>query len=126
MGSLQREGKTWKEVLQLYLTSRVSVDSDTGPELNGYGAWLVSLLISLQCDWRDECLQAERKDLAFKAEKLRHELRELGAASSESPEEMAKLNADKVSKSAEFMQTYQSLRGNMMSNVDERKGAKER
>mmetsp|Transcript_52244 Transcript_52244/g.93714 ORF Transcript_52244/g.93714 Transcript_52244/m.93714 type:complete len:587 (+) Transcript_52244:25-1785(+) len=69
--------------------------------------WLCAVITSMKCDWNEEVLNSERKDLALKAEYLRQEIKQLDG--SEDDEQLQKRTA----LSAELLETYSSVRHNL-------------
>jgi len=68
--------------------------------------WLCSVISSMKCDWNEEVLNNERKDLALRAEYLKQEIKQLEGNADEQLDKRTAL-------SAELLETYSSVRRNL-------------
>lgn len=73
--------------------------------------WFIGAVSAMKMDWQVGALYVERKELALRAEYLRQEIKQLGAAGS-STEDVDR-HRRKVSLSTELLETYQSVKKNV-------------
>jgi len=72
--------------------------------------WLLNIVQVTKCDWQEEQLRAERKDLALRAEGLRQEIHRLGA---EPGEDRDAWYNQRTQLSTDLLNTYQAVRQNL-------------
>ncbi|CAE8689678.1 unnamed protein product [Polarella glacialis] len=89
----------WAEIIKVAMSGTLPGDQQTD--------FLLAAISALKCDWHEEVLFNQRKDLALRAEYLRQEIRQVEGSQTD-----AQLSR-RMAASAELLQTYGAVRQNL-------------